>query len=348
MPAPHANRARPLRCGPEGRIARLSTPTGLPVGDIHSYLLIPESPSEAPVLVDTGVRSPAAREALESGLAALGFRVEDLGLILLTHAHPDHFGQAAGLARRAGCEVWAHEAAQESIDRYALPIPPERREVIATFLRRLGVPESRARLPFGPPGGTSLVEPLVATPCLRGGDEIEVAGLRLQVIHTPGHCPELVVFWHAESGTLLSGDHILPDITPVCLFDIPKEVDAPRRHALSLFLESLAAVEPLPVRQVLPSHGDPLPSHRATLRAYRLHADQRMLRLARMLERRREATAWQLAGELFPRAIETQLHLVLSEVLGHLDLLEEGGHVALERRGEELWYLFRSLPEPRV
>jgi glyoxylase-like metal-dependent hydrolase (beta-lactamase superfamily II) len=336
------------RFGPDGRLARVPTPTGFPVGDINSYLILPRPGSEALVLVDTGVRSDAAREALEKGLERLGFRVEDLTLVLLTHAHPDHFGQAASLARRAGCPVWAHEAAQAAIDRYALPTPPERLHVVRAFLRSLGVPPERAEAGFGPPGGRTIVEHLVPDRVFRDGERLELPDFPLLAIHTPGHCPDLAVFWHEPSGSLLSGDHLLPDITPVCLFDVPARPDGERVHTLAQFHDSLDKVEPLPVRLVLPSHGDVLPRHRPLIRDYRIHTEKRKLELARLLQRRGAATPFELAREMFPRAWDTQLHLVLSEVLGHLDLLERAGNARVERRDGTLVYCSVSLPAPSV
>jgi glyoxylase-like metal-dependent hydrolase (beta-lactamase superfamily II) len=180
----------------------------------------------------------------------------------------------------------------------------------------------------------------------RDGDALDLPGFPVRAIHTPGHCPDLAVFWHAESGTLLSGDHLLPDITPVCLFDVPAAPDGERAHTLARFHESLDKVEPLPVGLVLPSHGDVLASHRGLLREYRIHTEQRKLKLARLLQRIGDATPYELAREMFPRVFETQLHLVLSEVLGHLDLLERAGDAAVFERGGRLVYRFAGLPAP--
>src|SRR5438093_2891631 len=61
-------------------------------------------------LVDTGVNSPESLAALESALAARGRRIADLEQIVVTHAHPDHFGAAAELVRRSGARVLADNA----------------------------------------------------------------------------------------------------------------------------------------------------------------------------------------------------------------------------------------------
>lgn len=334
--------------GPDERIARLPTPTGIAVGDINSYVILPEPGSDELVLIDTGVRGDQAWEAMEGGLAELGYRPEDLTLILLTHAHPDHFGQAAGLARAAGCEVWAHEKAQIAIDRYAFDTSPERRERVGRYWMKLGVPEEMAFGQYGPPGGTSLVEHVVPDRTLRDGERIEVSGLTLDVVHVPGHCADLVVYWHEPSGTIFSGDHLLPDITPVCLLDIPMDDDTPRVHALAQFHESIDKVEPLRVKLLLPSHGEVLRSHRSLIAEYRLHTEERKLKIARLLVRAGgSATPFELSRTMFPKVYEAQLHLVLSELMGHLDLLVRDGNAVIEERDGVDHYVYLSHPPPR-
>ena len=331
------------RFGPDGRIARIPTPTGFPVGDINTYLILPEAGSDELVLVDTGVRSDPSWEALRTGLASVGRRVEDITRVLLTHAHPDHFGHAARIARTAGCEVWAHELAQDAIDRYAGDAPPERLDRVRGFLCWLGVPEERAERAFGPPGGTTTVEHLVPDVTFADGAHIEVPGLPLEVFHTPGHCPEEVVFWNADSGAMFSGDHLLPDITPVCLFDVPEAPGGERVHTLVQYLGSLDKVEPLRVRRLLPSHGDTLTSHTDLLARYRLATETRALKIARMLAKD-TSTPFELAVHMFPKVWDAQLHLVLSEVLGHLDLLVERGNASLRDESGVARYEFVSLP----
>jgi glyoxylase-like metal-dependent hydrolase (beta-lactamase superfamily II) len=60
------------------------------------------------VLVDTGMDDGGSMGHLERALDQAGLRVEHIRLVVLTHAHVDHCGQAAAIAERAGCEVWAH------------------------------------------------------------------------------------------------------------------------------------------------------------------------------------------------------------------------------------------------
>ncbi len=84
----------------------ISLPTPFPVGPVNVYL----AEGEPLTLVDAGPRYAPAREALEAALAGHGYRVADLRRIVLSHAHPDHCGLAAELARVSGAEVLTHAA----------------------------------------------------------------------------------------------------------------------------------------------------------------------------------------------------------------------------------------------
>src|SRR5271167_734964 len=60
------------------------------------------------VLFDTGMHQPGSLAQLERALAMCNLRLENVRLLVCTHAHSDHYGQAASIVERAGCELWMH------------------------------------------------------------------------------------------------------------------------------------------------------------------------------------------------------------------------------------------------
>src|SRR6266540_4191029 len=60
------------------------------------------------VLFDTGMHQPGSMANLERALDMVGLKVEHVRLLVCTHAHSDHYGQAATIVQRAGCELWMH------------------------------------------------------------------------------------------------------------------------------------------------------------------------------------------------------------------------------------------------
>lgn len=328
-----------------GRIGRIPTATGFGVGDINSYVILPERGSKQLVLIDTGIGSEDAWETLGKGLNEFGFGIEDITLLLLTHAHTDHFGQAARIREAAGCEVWGHENINMTLDRY---VPSsEREEIERAFLARLGFTREIYDRAYAYRAGIkNIMRPCPPDRLLKDGDTIPIEGFELKLIHTPGHCPEEVVYWQAETRQMFSGDHLLPDITPVCLLDIPATVHGERTKTLVQYYQSADKVKAYPAQAVYPSHGDVFQDHLALIASYRLSTERRLLKISRILSEHGDLTPLEIGKKLFPKAWEDQLYAVISEVMGHLDMLEDGGHVCWVEQDGVARYRLESVPEP--
>lgn len=92
-----------VKIDPPPDVVRIALPTPWPIGPVNVYLLR----GEPLTLVDAGPRSPEALKALEEGLAAAGVAMSDIELVVLTHQHHDHVGNAAEVVRRSGARVAA-------------------------------------------------------------------------------------------------------------------------------------------------------------------------------------------------------------------------------------------------
>jgi len=91
------------------------------------------------VLVDCGMHEEGSVEQLERAMRMVGLAIEDVRLLVCTHAHTDHYGQAATIVDRAGCELWMHPNYRHAISRVEDP-----EESLARRLeigRTSGVPE---------------------------------------------------------------------------------------------------------------------------------------------------------------------------------------------------------------
>src|SRR6201987_5857396 len=60
------------------------------------------------VLVATGMQEEGSMAQLERAMEQVNLRPEHVRLVVCTHAHSDHWGQAAPICERAGCEMWMH------------------------------------------------------------------------------------------------------------------------------------------------------------------------------------------------------------------------------------------------
>jgi len=326
-------------------IHRLEIPTPFAVGRVNCYLI----EDEPLTLIDTGPNSGKSLDELEQRLAALGHSVDELELIVLTHQHMDHLGLVEILARRSGAEVAALDLLVPYLADFRASMAADD-EFSQAVMRRHGIPADLVTVlgslgaafrAFGSRG--QVTQPL------REDEPLVLRDRTLTVLHRPGHSPSDTVFWDAERGLLIAGDHLLAHISSNPLISRPIDgrpaavAGDERPQALLTYLESLMATRELPVNLVLPGHGEPITDHRALIdERVRLH-QRRAQKILRMLAPR-PLTAYEVALEMWGKVAVTQAYLTLSEVLGHLDLLLRDGLVReLEHDGVSV---FETLAPP--
>jgi glyoxylase-like metal-dependent hydrolase (beta-lactamase superfamily II) len=185
---------------------------------------------------------------LERALEMVGLKLDHVRLLDCTHAHADHYGQAATIAERTGCEVWMHPRHEHML---AFAEDPE-----AAFERRIevalqsGVPEAPLRQYAEQAKGRGSGIAAVVAPDrdLVPGVEIETDLGRWSVHETPGHAPSHVSFFQPDHRVLISGDHLLGRVS--IYYDMGYSPDPAGE-----FLRSLDVVDALDARLCLPGHG---------------------------------------------------------------------------------------------
>jgi glyoxylase-like metal-dependent hydrolase (beta-lactamase superfamily II) len=282
------------------------------------------------VLVDTGMHEPGSLGHLEEALRQVNLRLEHVRLVVCTHAHADHCGEAPAIAERAGCEIWLHPDHAHFTVQAA---DPE-----ATFARRMevgrqsGVPEEPLRRyaeqrrshPLGLAGELHADRDLVA------GVRVRTDLGEWEVIETPGHAPSHVVLHQPEHRLLLSGDHVLG--RPSLYFDYGWTPDP-----VGEYLSSLDAVEELDVRLVLCGHGRPVNDLRGHAEAARRAAEETLGAVRERLAQG-PTTAYEVSrgvfGELFMPATAGWL---MTMTLCYLRHLEAAGEAQRAGVGPESW-----------
>jgi len=313
----------PLTRAADAGIHLLALPTPFAVGRVNCWLI----EDEPLTLVDTGPNSGKALDLLERGLAARGHRVEDLGLVVVSHQHMDHLGLVEILARRSGAEVAAFaplapwladfRGAMEADDAFSARLMAE--HGIPADVRLALRAVSSAYRGWG--GRADVTRPL------GDGEELRLRDRTLRALHRPGHSPSDLVLHDAERRILLAADHLLGHISsnPLVTRPLGEGPDAPRPHALETYLDSLAATAAMEdVELVLTGHGDPV-TDPAGLVAERVRAHARRAERIHGLLADGPRTAHELAQAMWGGVAVTQAYLTLSEVLGHLDLLVRDG-----------------------
>jgi glyoxylase-like metal-dependent hydrolase (beta-lactamase superfamily II) len=308
------------------------------VGRVNTYL-IEDDPL---TLVDTGPNSGKALDALEQALAGHGHRIEDLGLIVLTHQHIDHIGLAEILARRSGAEVAALDGLAPWLAEYATSMDGD--DAFAEELMgRHGVPtDVRYALRAVSSAFRGWGARATVTMPLRDGGELALRDRTLSVHHRPGHSPSDTVLHDRAGRILLGGDHLIAHISSNPLITRPLDGSTDTRpQALLSYMDSLRATQAMDdVDVVLAGHGEPVTDASALVEdRFRMH-DRRAAKIRRLLASAGPLSAHAIAQDLFGKVAMTQAYLTLSEVLGHLDLLVARGEAAEEDEGAVV--LFRA------
>lgn len=306
--------------------------TGL--GHVNCYVL-PDD--RGATIVDPGMPGKSTMTALQARLDSIGIPLRRVHTVIVTHAHPDHYGGAGWVRQESGADIVTHQLFHTIIDRHD---PPDLDVEDAAALVVDGEHHSRDSWWKPPPWGGKHPMPLsrrllvaaarrfprfakTPTPTRRitDGTTMQLAGRDWFVMHTPGHTDDHVCFYDPTEGVLLSGDHVLPTITP--------HIGGWVRNAdpLQSFFESLTKVAALgdQVHTVLPAHGHPFDDLAGRAASIAEHHRGRLAVAAEAIAGEGSATVGAVSHHLFSE--RAQGPMADSETYAHLEHLRRAGRV---------------------
>lgn len=210
--------------------------------DLVNWTLVTDG--KGVMLIDAGF--PGQREDVLGSMRQLGFDIDDLRAILLTHAHIDHFGSAIWFAKTHGTPVYCHAAEvghskREYLEQAgAADILPHLWQ--PRFLKwTVAISRKGGMVRDGIPTTQALTEDVAAG--LPGAPmAIPTPG------HTGGHCSFVV------DGVLVSGDALVTG-HPLLAHDGPQLLPSLFNHDQDGCVRSLAALGMLDTEVLLPGHG---------------------------------------------------------------------------------------------
>lgn len=278
------------------------------------------------VLIDCGMHEPGSLTQLQRALEQVNLRLEHVRLLACTHAHADHWGQAAPVIEHAGCQLWMHPN-----HAHATATINDPGQALARRLEiglQSGVPERLLRgylqrtrdRPSGIAAAITPDRPLLDGTIVRSdlGD--------WQVYETPGHCPSHVCLFQPQRRILISGDHVLGRVS--LYFDYGFSEDP-----VGEFLRSLDIVDRLDARLALSGHGRPFVDVHGHIDASRRLVAVRLQR-AQALLAERPRTALDVARSLYDDPLqEANAPWRLTETLCYLRHLERNGTIVADHEG---------------
>lgn len=165
----------------------------------------------------------------------------------------------------------------------------------------------------------------VAWEPLEDGSTVDAGNDSLTAVHTPGHAPDHLCFWHPHSRTMFCGDLATKGTTVY----IPPNLQGD----LIAYLASLERVLALEPARLLPAHGPPIDDPQRLLRSYLDHRREREEQVIAAL-RAGDTTADEIVSRVYPGLRQSHVPLAAESVTSHLIKLEREGRA---RRDGNAW-----------
>lgn len=280
------------------------------------------------VVVDTGMSAELCKEAWQT-LERHYLARKPLTQVFVTHVHPDHIGLAAWLQERHRVPVLMSERTHTNL-RALYGAGASRAAEVQNLLRVNGVPETTVQQPTFKPerfgrltSGVPEVEHFVT-------DEERLPWCEgaWRALRTDGHAEGHLCLWNQEQQLLISGDQVLPTISP----NISLTFGQADTNPLGSYLTSLARLRELPERTLtLPSHGSVFYGLHDRIDDLRGHHERHLDQLVAACDVPK--TAYELLSVMFRRVLAgMHLFLAMGEAIAHLEYLVQANR--LERMPE--------------
>ena len=306
-----------------------------PLGWVLPYLVPGD---DGYTLIDCGWDTPEAFAALEDQLHELKLTFDDIRRLLVTHVHPDHYGMAGRIKEVCDASIIIHQRERDFIrSRYREPEQLLAR--MTTWLTEHGVPEDETpNLQSSSMPARAWVVPTEPDEVLWGGETLDFGTYKFIVYWTPGHAPGHICFYEPDQKIIMTGDHVLPTITPNVSLH-PQQTGNP----LGDYLASLQRLEPLEVDDVLPAHEYAFKDLRGRLREIVQHHKDRLIEMFGIIGDD-EATAYEVASTVvwatgtFDTFSFWMRRAAISETLAHLEYAVQEGQLRQTKRDGVIRY----------
>ncbi len=319
---------------PASRLHQIPVPTPFYVGPVNIYLL----EGEPLTLIDCGPNTAEAYDALVAGLASYSYQLADIEQIIITHHHTDHIGLTQRVVAESEAKLVAHQYTAPYLEH-----PRQTRKRDLDFLCKIykegGVPQATMQAIGQISKWVDQFGNLSTTPnvLVHEGDIIHAGARDWQVYYTPGHAGDLICLYDPASETLVASDHLILKISSNPLIEPAPTPNEPRPKRLMEYITHMQRIAALDSQIVYSGHGDPIYAV-ADLVAQRIDFHhQRAEHILGYFEHG-PASLWDIADKMFAHVADEHRFLAISEVLGHIDILESENRLRREVYDEVIFW----------
>lgn len=322
-------------------IYRLKIPIDNPLEFVNTYLM---EGKEGWLIVDTGWNTPGVFASLEQQMQDIGLSPKDITQIVITHIHPDHYGLAGRLKLLYDAELSFHRMEKNFVESRYVDIDGLMEEM-SHWLYINGVPqEVLESLQTASLFMKEFVVPALPDRVLDGGETISTRRFNFEVIWTPGHSMGHICLYERERKILISGDHILPTITPNVSLHTQSGL-----NPLGDYINSLKKMQPLEADLVLPAHEEAFTDLSGRIQEIMSHHEERK-EVIESITGNQPMTAyeisswvpWNTNGVPWKDLPPLDRRIAVTETLAHLELLRAEGRVDRVVDNDIAFYLNRQ------
>nr|WP_042185219.1 MBL fold metallo-hydrolase [Kibdelosporangium sp. MJ126-NF4]CEL16622.1 hypothetical protein [Kibdelosporangium sp. MJ126-NF4]CTQ89027.1 hypothetical protein [Kibdelosporangium sp. MJ126-NF4] len=303
-----------------------------PLRYTNTYLSIAD---EGVLVVDPGWFAPESWDGLAAGLAAAGASMSDVVGVVVTHMHADHHGLSARVKEESGAWIAMHPAEREVL-------PARMAETTAPsfdrdWLRSSGVPtDVAAKLEFSSEAMKPFMDLAMPDILLADGDVVPHGARTMRAVWTPGHTPGHICLYDEDRGVLLTGDHVLPRISPNIGMVVGDE------NPLASYVASLERIAAYNDVEVLPAHEYRFHGVASRTLALIEHHRERCDEITEVLRSNGDSTTWEITEKLtWSRGWENVRGIMrrsaVAETGAHLLYMRKLGSVELEDGEVRRW-----------